>query len=54
MLWVQESSNILNLNQDSNDGQRIRLIGCDCRVNAGVAGLVVNEVKLCVEAENHN
>ena len=51
---VEYSYGILNLNQDSNDGQGIRLIGRDRRVNVRVGGLVVNEVQLCIVAENYN
>ena len=49
---VEYSYGILNLNQDSNDGQGIRLIGRHRRANVRVGGLVVNEVQLCVVAEN--
>ena len=48
---VESYYGILNLNQDSNDRQRIRLSGRDRRADVGVGGLVVNQVQLCVVAE---
>ena len=50
---VESLFGTLNLYQDSNDGQRIRLTGRDRRADVGVGGLVVNQVQLCVVAENN-